>query len=231
VECNQGAPQVAYKEAITKKVEHRELYKKQTGGRGKFADIIFEMSPPDAGVEGLQFVNDIFGGSIPREFIPAIEKGFKEAINTGVLAGYPLLGAKCRVFDGSYHNVDSDALSFEIAAKLGFRDAARKAGAVLMEPIMKVEVVTPEEYTGDVVGDLNRRRGQLESMEMRGNAQVIKAKVPLAQMFGYVTQLRTLTSGRATSIMEFSHFAQAPNNIAEEVIAEAQGRAKAKAAG
>ncbi len=231
VECNQGAPQVSYKEAITKTVEHRELYKKQTGGRGKFADIVFEISPPDQGVEGLQFVNDIFGGSIPREFIPAIEKGFKEAVNNGVLAGYPLIGAKCRVFDGSFHAVDSDALSFEIAAKLGFRDAARKAGAVLMEPIMKVEVVTPEEYTGDVVGDLNRRRGQLESMEMRGNAQVIKCKVPLAQMFGYVTQLRTLTSGRATSIMEFSHFAQAPAAISETVIAEAQGRAKAKAEG
>jgi len=231
VECNQGAPQVAYKEALTKTVEHRELYKKQTGGRGKYADIIFEIGPPDAGVEGLQFVNDLFGGSIPREFVPAIEKGFREALNTGVLAGYPIIGAKTRVFDGSYHAVDSDSFSFEIAAKLGFRDAARKAGPVLMEPIMKVEVVTPEEYTGDVVGDLNRRRGHLESMEMRGNAQVIKAKVPLSEMFGYVTQLRTLTSGRATSIMEFSHFAQCPNNIAEEVIAQAQGKTKVKVAG
>ncbi|HXH19368.1 MAG TPA: elongation factor G [Chitinophagales bacterium] len=231
VECNQGAPQVSYKEALTKTVEHRELYKKQTGGRGKYADIIFELGPPDPGVEGLQFINDIFGGAIPREYVPAIEKGCKEALNTGVLAGYPILGAKVRVFDGSYHAVDSDSMSFEIAAKLGFRDAARKAGPVLMEPIMKVEVVTPEEYTGEVVGDLNRRRGHLESMEMRGNAQVIKAKVPLAEMFGYVTQLRTLTSGRATSIMEFSHFAQVPNNIAEEVIAQAQGKTKVKVAG
>ncbi len=226
VECNQGAPQVAYKEAITKTVEHREVYKKQTGGRGKFADIYFEISPNDEGVEGMQFVNDIFGGSIPREFIPAIEKGFKEALNTGVLAGFPLQGFKVRIFDGSFHAVDSDAVSFEVCARMGFRDAARKAKPILLEPIMKVEAVTPEEYTGDVVGDLNRRRGQLESMEMRGNAQVIKAKVPLAEMFGYVTQLRTLTSGRATSIMEFSHFAPAPNNIAEEVIAQAKGKTK-----
>ncbi len=226
VECNQGAPQVAYKEALTKTVEHRETYKKQTGGRGKFADITFDISPNDPGTEGLQFVNDIFGGAIPREFIPAVEKGFKEALNTGVLAGYPMQGFKVRLHDGSFHAVDSDSISFEICAKIGFREAARKAGPTLLEPIMKVEVVTPEEYTGDVVGDLNRRRGQLEAMEMRGNAQVIKCKVPLAEMFGYVTQLRTLTSGRATSIMEFSHFSPAPSGIAEEVIANAKGKVK-----
>ncbi|GIV34193.1 MAG: elongation factor G [Chitinophagales bacterium] len=226
VECNQGAPQVAYKEALTKTVQHREVYKKQTGGRGKYADIVFDIGPNDPGVEGLQFVNDIFGGAIPREFVPAIEKGFKEAMNTGVLAGYPMQGFKVRVHDGSFHPVDSDSVSFEICAKIGFREAAKKAGPILLEPIMKVEVVTPEEYTGDVVGDLNRRRGQLEAMEMRGNAQVIKAKVPLSEMFGYVTQLRTLTSGRATSIMEFSHFAPAPAAIAEEVIANAKGRVK-----
>jgi elongation factor G len=226
VECNQGAPQVAYKECLTKTVEHRELYKKQTGGRGKYADIHFEIGPVDEGKQGLQFVNDVFGGAIPREFIPAVEKGFREAMNTGVLAGYPVDHMKVRLFDGSYHEVDSDTASFEIAARLAFRRAAVKAGPQLLEPVMKVEVVTPEEYTGDVVGDLNRRRGQMESMEMKANAQVIKAKVPLSEMFGYVTQLRTLTSGRATSVMEFSHYAPVPNNIAEAVIAKSKGKVK-----
>jgi elongation factor G len=226
VECNQGAPQVAYKEWLTKTIEHREIYKKQSGGRGKFADISFEIGPADEGKEGLQFVNDIFGGAIPREFIPAVEKGFKEAKNTGVLAGYAIDNLKVRLYDGSYHDVDSDTASFEIAARLAFRRSAVKAGPQLLEPIMKVEVVTPEEYTGEVVGDLNRRRGQMESMEMKANAQVIKAKVPLSEMFGYVTQLRTLTSGRATSVMEFSHYAPAPNNVAEAVIAKAKGKVK-----
>lgn len=226
VECNQGAPQVAYKETITKTITHRETYKKQTGGRGKFADIQFEIGPADEGKEGLQFVNDIFGGSIPREFIPAIEKGFKEAKNTGVLAGYAIDNLKVRLFDGSYHDVDSDTASFEICARLAFRRSAIHAGPQLLEPIMKVEVITPEEYTGEVVGDLNRRRGIMEGMEMKNNANVIKAKVPLSEMFGYVTQLRTLTSGRATSTMEFSHYAPTPNNIAEAAIAKAKGKVK-----
>jgi elongation factor G len=226
VECNQGAPQVAYKEHITKTITHRETYKKQSGGRGKFADIQFEIGPADEGKEGLQFVNDIFGGSIPREFVPAVEKGFKEAMNTGVLAGYNLDSLKVRLFDGSYHDVDSDTASFEICARLAFRRSAINAGPQLLEPIMKVEVITPEEYTGEVVGDLNRRRGLMEGMEMKGNANAIKAKVPLSEMFGYVTQLRTLTSGRATSTMEFSHYAPAPNNIAEAVIAKSKGKVK-----
>ncbi len=224
VEANQGPPQVAFKEAITGTVSHRETYKKQTGGRGKYADIQFELSPADEGVVGLQFVNDISGGSIPKEFIPSVEKGFKAAMTTGVLAGYPLDSLKVRLFDGSFHAVDSDQLSFEIAGKMGFREAARKARPILLEPIMKLEVVTPEEHTGDVIGDLNRRRGMMEGMDMKGGAQVIKAKVPLSEMFGYVTQLRTITSGRATSIMEFSHFAEAPTSIAEEVIAKAKGK-------
>ncbi len=229
VEVNQGAPQVAYKEAITKTVKHRETYKKQTGGRGKFADIQFEIGPADEEwikekTAGLQFINDIFGGSIPREFVPAVEKGFKDAMNTGVLAGYQMDTMKVRLFDGSYHDVDSDALSFELCARIGYRESARKAGAQLLEPIMKLEVVTPEENTGDVVGDLNRRRGMMEGMEMKNNAQYIKAKVPLSEMFGYVTQLRTLTSGRATAIMEFSHYAPAPNNVAEAVISNAKGK-------
>jgi len=226
VECNQGAPQVNYKEAITKQYEHREVYKKQSGGRGKFADIKFEIGPVDEGDEnkGLVFVNEIKGGNIPREFIPSIEKGFKEAMKNGVLAGYEVDSLKVRLFDGSFHDVDSDQLSFELAAKLAFRNTASKAGAVLLEPIMKLEVVTPEEYTGDVVADLNRRRGIMEGMEMKGNAQVVKAKVPLSKMFGYVTALRTVTSGRATSIMEFSHYSAAPKDIAEEVIAKATGK-------
>lgn len=227
VECNQGAPQVSYKEAITGSVTHRETYKKQTGGRGKFADIQVEISPIDEGKTGLQFVNEIVGGSIPREYIPSVEKGFKEAMQNGVLAGYPVTDMKVRLFDGSFHAVDSDALSFEIAARTAFREALPKAKPVLMEPIMKVEVTTPEENMGDVMGDLNKRRGQLEGMDTRGGAQVIKAKVPLSEMFGYVTTLRTITSGRATSTMEFSHFAEAPKSVAEEVVAKVKG-SKAK---
>lgn len=225
VDCNQGAPQVAYKEAIKDTVKHRELFKKQSGGRGKFADIHVEFGPPDEGVKGLQFVNDVFGGAIPREFIPSVQKGFETAMHSGVLAGYPLEGLKVTLYDGSYHDVDSDAMSFELCAKYAFREASRKAKPIIMEPIMKVEVVTPAEYTGEVVGDLNRRRGHMESMEMKANAQVIKAKVPLSEMFGYVTQLRTITSGRATSIMEFSHYSPATNAIQEEVIAKSKGKA------
>lgn len=226
VECNQGPPQVAYKEALTQTIEHRELFKKQSGGRGKFADMYVEVGPRTDGKKDLEFINDIFGGAIPKEFIPAINKGFEASINTGVLAGYPMDNLRVRVFDGSYHAVDSDAMAFEICAKIAFREACRKARPILLEPIMKVEVVTPQEHTGDVVGDLNRRRGQLESMEMKANAQVIKAKVPLSEMFGYVTQLRSMTSGRATSIMEFSHYAPAPNNVQEDVIAKSKGKIK-----
>ncbi|UKJ07119.1 elongation factor G [Solitalea lacus] len=225
VECNQGAPQVSYKEAFTGTVTHREVYKKQSGGRGKFADIQVEISPiTEEGKTGLQFVNEIVGGSIPREFIPSIEKGFKSAMANGVLAGYEVTDMKVRLFDGSFHAVDSDALSFEICARSAFREALPKAKPVLMEPIMKVEVLTPEENMGDVMGDLNKRRGQLEGMDTRAGAQVIKAKVPLSEMFGYVTILRTITSGRATSTMEFSHYAEAPKNIAEEVIAKVKGK-------
>jgi elongation factor G len=233
VEINQGAPQVAYKEAFNISIEHRETLKKQTGGRGKFADIIFEIGPTDAEWrtenpgKSYQFVNDIFGGSIPREFVPAIQKGFESAMTTGVLAGYPLDNMKIRVFDGSFHAVDSDAMSFELCAKQGFREAGRKAKPVLLEPIMKVEVITPDQYMGDVTGDLNRRRGMLEGMDSRGGAQVIKAKVPLSEMFGYVTQLRSLSSGRASNTMEFSHYSPAPNNIAEEVIAKVKGKVSA----
>ncbi|QEC45643.1 elongation factor G [Pseudobacter ginsenosidimutans] len=232
VEVNQGAPQVAYKEAFRKSIEHREVLKKQSGGRGKFADIIFEFGPADEewlkanDGEHFQFVNDIFGGSIPREFVPAIQKGFQASMGTGVLANYPVENMKVRVFDGSFHAVDSDSMSFELCAKAGFREAARKAQPVLLEPIMKVEVITPDQYMGDVTGDLNRRRGMLEGMDSRAGAQVIKAKVPLSEMFGYVTQLRSLSSGRATSTMEFSHYSPAPNNIAEEVIAKVKGKAK-----
>ncbi len=230
VDVNQGAPQVAYKEAFTQKVEHRETLKKQTGGRGKFADIVFEMGPADEEWlkenpgQQFQFVNDIFGGSIPREFVPAIQKGFETSMGTGVLANYPVEHMKIRVFDGSYHDVDSDSMSFELCAKAGFREAGRKAKPVLLEPIMKVEVLTPDQYMGDVTGDINRRRGILEGMDSRNNLQVIKAKVPLSEMFGYVTQLRSLTSGRATSTMEFSHYNPAPNNISEEVIAKVKGK-------
>jgi elongation factor G len=233
VEVNQGAPQVAYKEAFTATIEHRETLKKQTGGRGKFADIVFSLGPVDAEWQTenpdkrYQFVNDIFGGSIPREFVPAIQKGFEQSMTTGVLANYPVANLKVRVFDGSFHAVDSDSMSFELCAKQGFREAARKAKPVLLEPIMKVEVVTPDQYMGDVTGDLNRRRGMMEGMDSRGGAQVIKAKVPLSEMFGYVTQLRSLSSGRASSTMEFSHYNPAPNNIAEEVIAKVKGKANA----
>jgi len=232
VEVNQGAPQVAYKEAFQSTIEHRETLKKQTGGRGKFADIVFEIGPADEEWlkenpgKQMQFVNDIFGGSIPREFVPAIQKGFEQSMSSGILANYPVEHMKIRVFDGSFHQVDSDSMSFELCAKSGFREAGRKAKPVLLEPIMKVEVITPEQYMGDVTGDLNRRRGMLEGMDSRAGAQVIKAKVPLSEMFGYVTQLRSLTSGRASSTMEFSHYNPAPNNIAEEVIARVKGKSK-----
>ncbi|HNQ61346.1 MAG TPA: elongation factor G [Bacteroidia bacterium] len=231
VECNQGAPQVSYKEALNGNATHRETYKKQTGGRGKFADIQFEISPVDKewlekGHTGLQFVNEISGGAIPREFIPSVQKGFEQAMSTGVLAGYPVDMLKVRLFDGSFHAVDSDALSFEICAKIAFREAAPKAKPVLLEPIMKVEVVTPDLYMGDVMGDLNKRRGQLEGMDTRAGAQVIRAKVPLSEMFGYVTTLRTITSGRASSTMEFSHFAECPRSLADEVIAKVKGKSK-----
>lgn len=227
VECNQGAPQVNYKEAITEVVTHREKYAKQSGGRGKFADIQVEIGPGAEGSVGLEFINDIFGGAIPKEYIPSVEKGFKEAMRTGVLAGFEMPNLKVRLFDGSFHQVDSDSLSFELAAKMAFREACRKAKPILMEPIMKLEVITPEENTGDVVGDLNRRRGMLEGMEMKNNANVIKAKVPLSEMFGYVTDLRTITSGRATSIMELSHYQAAPANITEMVVTKVKGKVKA----
>ncbi len=232
VEINQGNPQVAYKESFGTTIDHREVLKKQSGGRGKFADIQFSIGPADAEWltenpgKHFQFKNDIFGGSIPKEFVPAIQKGFETAMSTGVLAGYPVNTMKVRIFDGSFHQVDSDSMSFELCAKAGFREAGRKAKPTLLEPIMKVEVVTPDQYMGDVTGDLNRRRGMLEGMDTRGNAQVIKAKVPLSEMFGYVTQLRSLSSGRATSTMEFSHYTPAPNNIAEEVIAKSKGKVK-----
>ncbi|MFL5762653.1 MAG: elongation factor G [Bacteroidia bacterium] len=230
VECNQGPPQVSYKETINAEVSHREVYKKQTGGRGKFADIQVIISPVDADFDvttkagGLQFINEISGGNIPREFIPAVEKGFRAAMANGVLAGYPVDTLKVRLMDGSYHNVDSDALSFEICARTAFREALPKAKPVLLEPIMKVEVLTPEQNMGDVVGDLNKRRGMIEGMDTRAGSQVIKAKVPLSEMFGYVTTLRTITSGRATSTMEFSHYAEAPRSTSDEVIAKAKGK-------
>lgn len=227
VDTSQGAPQVAYKETITKPVEHREVYKKQTGGRGKFADIVVTIEPKEGEEPGLEFVNEIKGGNIPKEFIPSVEKGFKEAMKNGVLAGYQVDSLKVTLKDGSFHAVDSDQLSFELAAKLAYRTAMPKAGPVLLEPIMKVEVLTPEENMGDIVGDLNRRRGQMESMGDRAGSKVIKAKVPLSEMFGYVTALRTMSSGRATSTMEFSHFDQCPSNIAEEVIAKSKGKVTA----
>ena len=225
VECNQGAPKVAYKEAITSIVSTREVYKKQSGGRGKFADIQFEMSPVDDDFEGegLQFVDQIKGGAIPKEFIPSVEKGFKQAMQNGVLAGFELDSLKVRLFDGSFHDVDSDQLSFEICAKLAFRNACESANPVLLEPIMKVEVVTPEKNMGDVVADLNRRRGIMQGMDSRNGAEVVKANVPLSEMFGYVTTLRTLSSGRATSTMEFSHFAECPKNVSDSVIDEVKG--------
>lgn len=233
VEINQGAPQVAYKEALTSQIEHREVFKKQTGGRGKFADIQFRIGPADEeflaeGKGTYQFVNKIVGGSIPKEFIPAIQKGFESSMTTGVLAGFPVENMRVEIFDGSFHNVDSDAMSFELCAKSGFREASRKAKPIILEPIMKVEVITPSQYMGDVTGDLNRRRAMLEGMDERAGAQVVKAKVPLSEMFGYVTQLRSLSSGRASSTMEFSHYAQAPRNIEEEVVAKAKGKVTAE---
>ena len=223
VEVNEGQPQVEYKEAITAKADHREVYKKQSGGRGKFADIKFVMEPAEVGETGLIFVNAIKGGNVPKEFVPSIEKGFKMAMKNGPLAGYEMDSMKITLYDGSFHAVDSDALSFELAAKMGYKVAARAAKAVILEPIMKIDVVTPEVNMGDIVGDLNRRRGQVTAMDDRAGAKVVKATVPLSEMFGYVTTLRTLSSGRATSSMEFSHYAETPNNIAEEVIAKAKG--------
>ena len=226
VECNQGRPQVSYKEAITRTVEHREVYKKQSGGRGKYADIYVKVGPVDEGFEGsLQFIDEVKGGNIPKEFIPSIQKGFAAAMKNGVLAGFPVGQLKVVVVDGSFHPVDSDQLSFEICANLAFKEACAKAKPVLMEPIMKLEVVTPEENMGDVIGDLNKRRGQVEGMETsRSGARIVKAKVPLAEMFGYVTSLRTITSGRATSSMEYSHLAEVSTSIAKGVLEEAKGR-------
>ena len=225
VNVNQGAPQVAYKEAITSSVDHKEVYKKQSGGRGKFADIRFELSPVDTDFkeEGLQFVNVIKGGNIPKEFIPSVEKGFKMAMTNGVLAGFPINSMKVRLYDGSYHDVDSDALSFELCAQIAFKVAAKQATPVLLEPIMKLTVITPEQNMGDVIGDLNRRRGQVEGMDDKGGAKVVNAKVPLSEMFGYITDLRTITSGRATSTMEFFAFENAPKNVSEEVISNIKG--------
>jgi len=224
VEVNVGEPQVEYKEALTASASHREVYKKQTGGRGKFADIIFEISPADEDFEGegLQFVNEVKGGNVPKEFVPSVENGFKAAMSNGPLAGFKVDRMKVVLKDGSFHPVDSDQLSFELAAKIGFKESARKATPVVMEPIMKLEAVTPEEYMGDIVGDLNRRRGQVNNMSDRNGAKVIKADVPLSEMFGYVTTLRTLSSGRAASSMEFSHYAECPSNIAEKVIEESK---------
>jgi elongation factor G len=223
VECSVGQPQVSYKERITGSVETREVYKKQTGGRGKFADIQFELGPIDEGEEGLQFVDEVKGGNIPREFIPSVKKGFLMAMQNGVLAGYPVDSMKVRLFDGSFHAVDSDQLSFEMAAKVGFRNSAKKAKSVLLEPIMKLEVVTPDDYLGDVTGDLNKRRAIVENVTAKVGYQVVKAKVPLSEMFGYVTALRTLTSGRATSTLEFHNYEAAPRFVEEEVIKKVKG--------
>ena len=223
VEINQGAPQVAYKEAITSSIEHKEVYKKQTGGRGKFADIVFELGPREDGKEGLEFDNKIVGGVIPKEFIPSIEKGFKSAMTNGPLAGFPLDSLYVRLFHGSFHDVDSDALSFELAARIGFKEATKKAKPQLMEPIMSVEVVTPEEYTGPVNGDLNKRRGIMKGMDTKGGAQVLKADVPLSELFGYVTDLRTITSGRASASLTFAHYAAVPKHLAEKVIEDVKG--------
>jgi elongation factor G len=227
VEVNQGQPQVEYKEAITKVADHREVYKKQSGGRGKFADIVFTLEPAEEGKVGLEFINAVKGGNVPKEFIPSVEKGFKQAMVNGPLAGFEVDSMKVTLKDGSFHPVDSDALSFELAAKIGFKEVAKKAGAVILEPIMKLEVLTPEENMGDIVGDLNRRRGTISNMSDRAGAKVIKGEVPLSEMFGYVTTLRTLSSGRATSTMEFSHYAETPSNISESVIAAARGTANA----
>jgi elongation factor G len=229
VEINQGAPQVAYKEALFASVEHKETYKKQTGGKGKFADIVFELGPKDPDPEtneikaGLDFVNGIVGGVIPKEFIQPVQKGFQEAMKNGPLAGYPIESMKVRLFHGSYHDVDSDALSFELAARIGFKEAAKKCKPQLLEPIMSVDVITPDEYTGPITGDLNRRRGMMKGMDTKGNSTVVKANVPLSELFGYVTDLRTITSGRATASLTFSHYEPVPNNIAEAVIAKVKG--------
>jgi elongation factor G len=224
VECNQGVPQVAYKEAVTTTTEFREVFKKQTGGRGKFADISVALMPADDSIRGLQFVNEVRGGNIPKEFIPAVEKGFREAMLNGPLAGFPLESLKVVLKDGSYHPVDSDALSFEIAAKQAFRRNAGRCNPVLLEPIMSTEVVTPEEYVGDVISDFNRRRGRIEGMETKAGARVIRARVPLAEKFGYVTVLRTITSGRATSTMEFSHYEEVPAEIANRIVEVTKGK-------
>ncbi len=223
VEVNQGQPQVEYKEAITAAADHREVYKKQSGGRGKFADIVFTIEPADEGVQGLQFASTIKGGNVPREFVPSVEKGFKEAMKNGPLAGYEMDSMKVTLKDGSFHAVDSDALSFELAAKMGYKAAAKSAKAKIMEPLMKLEVLTPEANMGDIVGDLNRRRGQVNDMSDRAGSKVVKALVPLSEMFGYVTALRTMSSGRATSTMEFSHYTETPSNVSEDVIAKAKG--------
>jgi len=224
VECNQGPPQVAYKEAVTISFEHREVFKKQTGGRGKFADITFELAPADDGFRGLQFINEIKGGNVPKEYIPSVEKGFREAMSNGPLAGFPLDSLKVILKDGSYHPVDSDSLSFEIAAKQAFRKVAAKCHPVILEPIMSTEVVTPEDYVGDVISDFNRRRGRVEGMESKAGSRVIKAKVPLAEKFGYVTVLRTITSGRATSTMEFSHYEEVPPEISKRIVEITKGK-------
>jgi elongation factor G len=228
VEVNQGAPQVSYREKITGSVDHREVYKKQTGGRGKFADIVVTITPQeDPEKTGLEFVNSIKGGNIPREFVPSVEKGFKDAMSNGVLAGFPIDSLKVELKDGSFHAVDSDSLSFEVCAKMAYRHALPNARPVLLEPIMKLEVITPEENMGDVVADLNRRRGMMKGMDDKNGAKVVKADVPLSEMFGYVTQLRTITSGRATSTMEFSHYEECPRNVADEVIAKVKGKVTA----
>ena len=223
VEVNQGAPQVAYKEALTKNTTHREVYKKQTGGRGKFADINFDLGPREDGKPGLEFVNAIVGGVIPKEFIPAIQKGFADSMKNGSLAGYPIDSMRVRIFHGSYHDVDSDSLSFELAARMGFKEAARSAGVKILEPIMAVEVLTPDEYTGSITGDLNRRRGMMKGMDTKAGSQVIKADVPLYELFGYVTDLRTMSSGRATANLTFSHYEFVPQNLSESIITKAKG--------
>ena len=226
VEVNQGKPQVQYKEALTASADHREVYKKQTGGRGKFADIIFTIEPGDESKTGLEFINEIKGGNVPKEYIPSVEKGFRDSMLNGPLAGFEIDSMKITLKDGSFHPVDSDSLSFELAAKLGFKEAAKSAKAVIMEPIMKLEAITPEENMGDIVGDLNRRRGQVNSMDDRAGSKVVKAEVPLSEMFGYVTSLRTLSSGRATSTMEFSHYSETPTNVSETVISEIKGQSE-----
>ncbi|MDD7726216.1 MAG: elongation factor G, partial [Bacteroidales bacterium] len=223
VECNQGKPQVSYREAIKGSVEHREVFKKQTGGRGKFADIIVRIEPIDEGKTGLQFINEVKGGNVPKEFVPAVEKGFQDAMKNGVLAGYAVENLKVTLLDGSFHPVDSDALSFELAARGAFKEACAKAQPILLEPIMKVEVLTPEEYMGNIIGDINTRRGQIEGMEEKNGQRIIKAKVPLANLFGYVTDLRTMSSGRATQSMEFLEYAELSKSIAVDVLKEVKG--------